>query len=250
MDMIEGNEMKIIYDFERYQFYQYFLSAKYVAPLIGLFAVFQFMYSLPPAEIVSSFAIMGLVLFVIMAWVGMSCQEIEPEVSEQLIILRMQSERKYYIGQVLFFGVLSGMVTLLSLCFPVADHYLKGKMLFERDILVSDIIGGILLMFACSFVGSMVGGIFSSRIIRKRALGILLTIFCALVSVTRIGIVAEVPISKYILWIVPPVSDVVGWFSREEYFQMGKAMGAFFLLMGYGIILAAIKVELYRIRKF
>lgn len=242
--------MKIINELVRYQYQQYVLSAKYVVPLIGLFAVFHFMYSLPPAEIVSSYAIMGLVLFVIMVWVGMTCQEIEPEVSEQIIILRMQSERKYYIGQLLFSGVLSGVVTLLSLCFPVVVHYLYGKVLFARDILVSDITGGILFMFACSFVGSMVGGIFSPRIIRKRAGGIVLTIFCALVSVTRIGIVAEVPISKYILWIVPPVSDVVGWFTREEYFEMGKVIGAFFLLMGYGIVFAVIKVELCKIRKF
>ena len=242
--------MKIMNELVRYQYRQYLLSAKYVAPLIGLLAVFQVMYSLPPAEIVSSFAIMGIVLFVIMVWVGMTCQEIEPEVSEQIIILRMQSERKYYIGQVLFSGVLSGVVTLLSLCFPVAEHYLLGKILFVRDILVSDIIGGILLMFACSFAGSMVGGIFSPRIIGKRVVGTILTIFCALVSVTRIGIVAEVPISKYILWIVPPVSDVVGWFTREEYFALGKVIGAFFLLMSYGIVLAVIKVELRKIRKF
>ena len=140
-----------------------------------------------------SYAIIGLVLFGTMVWVGMTCQEIEPEVSEQIIILRMQSERKYYIGQLLFSGVLSGVVTSLSLCFPVVVHYLHGKVLFARDILVSDITGGILFMFACSFAGSMVGGIFSSRIIRKRVVGIILTIFCALVSVTRIGIVAEVP---------------------------------------------------------
>ena len=242
--------MKIMNELVRYQYRQYVLSAKYVVPLIGLFAVFQFMYSFPPAEIVSSFAIMGLVLFVIMVWVGMTCQEIEPEVSEQIIILRMKSERKYYIGPVLCSGVLSGVVTLLSIGFPVVVHYLQGKMLFARDILVSDIIGGILLMFACSFVGSMVGGIFSSRIIRKREGGIVLTIFCALVSVTRIGIVENVPISKYILWIVPPVADVVGWFTREEYYDMRKIIGAFFLLMGYGIVLAVVKVELCKIRKF
>ena len=105
-------------------------------------------------------------------------------------------------------------------------------------------------MFACAFAGSMVGGIFSPRIIGKRVVGTILTIFCGLVSVTRIGIVAEFPVSKYILWIVPPVSDVVGWFTREDFFQMGKVIGAFFLLMSYGIVLAVIKVELRKIRKF
>ena len=242
--------MKMINELVRYQYKQYVLSAKYVVPFIGLFTVFQIMYSVMPVDIVSNFAVMSLVLFIIMVGIGRTCQEIESEVPEQIIILRMQSERKYYIGQVLFAGVLSGMITLLSLCYPVIDHFLNGKMLFVRNIQAPDIIGGFLLMFACSFVGCMVGEIFSPRVIRKREARIVLTLIYALISVVRIGIAAEIPISKYILWLVPPVSDVVGWFTREEYFQMGKVIGAFFILMAYGSALAVIKVELSRIRKF
>ena len=242
--------MKVINEFVKYQFKQYVLSAKYVVPLIGLFAVFQIMFSLMPIGIVSCFSIMSLVLFIIMVGVGMTCQAIEPEVSEQIIILRIQSERKYYIGQVLFFAVLSAMVTLLSLCYPVIDHFLNGKMLFTRNIQPLDIIGGFLLMFSCSFVGCMVGEIFSPRVIRKRKMGMILTIIYALICVVRIGIVAEVPILKYILWIMPPVSDVVGWFTKDEYFQMGKVLAAFFILVVYGCAIAVIKVEVSRIRKF
>ena len=242
--------MKVINEFVRYQYKQYVLSAKYLVPLIGLFVVFQIMYSAMPIDIVSNFTLMSLFLFMIMVGVGMTCQAIEPEVSEQIIILRIQSERKYYIGQVLFLAVLSGMVTMLSLCYPVIDHFLNGRMLFTRNIQPSDIIGGFLLMFAYSFVGSMIGAIFSPRVIKKRETGIILPIICALIAVVRIGIVAEAPILKYILWIVPPVSDVVGWFMKDEYFQMGKVLAAFFILMAYGCVLAIIKVEVSRIRKF
>lgn len=242
--------MKVINELVKYQYKQYVLSAKYVVPFIGLFVVFQVMYSVMPIDIVSNFALMSLILFIIMVGVGMTCQAIEPGVSEQIIILRIQSERKYYIGQVLFFAVLSGLVTLLSLCYPVIDHFLNGKMLFMRNIQPPDIIGGFLLMFACSFVGCMMGEIFSPRVIRKRETGIILTIICALISVVRIGIVAEAPIMRYILWIVPPVSDVVGWFMSDEYFQMGKVLAAFFILMAYGCALAVIKVKAAGIRKF
>lgn len=242
--------MKVINELVKYQYKQYVLSVKYLVPLIGLFVVFQVMYSVMPIDIVSNFTLMSLILFIIMVGVGMTCQTIEPEVSEQIIILRIQSERKYYIGQVLFFAALSAIVTLLSLCYPVIKHFLNGKMLFTRNIQLPDIIGGFLLMFACSFVGCMVGDIFSPRVIRKRETGMILTIILALISVVRIGIVAEAPILKYILWIVPPVSDMVGWFTRDEFFQMGKVLAAFFILMIYGCALAVIKVEVSRNRKF
>lgn len=242
--------MKMINEFVRYQYKQYVLSAKWVIPFIVLLAVFRVMYSILPIDVVGNFSIMSLVLFLIMVGIGMTCQGIEPEVSEQIIILRMQSERKYYIGQVLFLGTLSGIVTVICLCYPVIGHYWYGKMLFTRNIHVSDIIGGLLLMFASSFLGCMLGAIFSPRIIRERKIRLALSSVCALISVVKIGIVAEVPISKYILWIVPPVSDVVGWFMKDEYFQMGKIIGAFFILMVYGIVLAVIKVEWSKIRKF
>lgn len=242
--------MKMINEFVRYQYKQYVLSAKYVVPFIGLFAVFGVMYSVTPIAVVSNFAVMSLVLFMFMVGIGMTCQEIEPEVSEQIIILRMQSARKYYIGQVLFSGILSGVVTVFTLCYPILFHYWHGKMLFTRNIQASDITGGLLLMFACSFVGCMVGGIFSPRIIRERKAGTALTIICALVSLVKIGIADEFPVSKYILWIMPPVSDMVRWFMTEEYFQLGKVIEAFFILMAYGSVLAVIKVELSRIRKF
>ena len=243
--------MKMINEFVRYQYKQYLLSAKWVIPFIVLLAVFRVMYSILPIDVVSNFSIMSLVLFLIMVGIGMTCQGIEPEVSEQIIILRMQSERKYYIGQVLFLGTLRGIAAAICLCYPVIGHYCwYGKMLFTRNMYISDIIGGLLLMFACSFLGCMLGAIFSPRIIRESKIRFLLAIVFALISVVRIGIVAEVPISKYILWIVPPVSDVVGWFMKEEYFQMGKITGAFFILMVYGIALATIKVEWSKIRKF
>ena len=242
--------MKMINEFVRYQYKQYVLSAKYVVPFIGLFAVFGVMYSVTPIAVVSNFAVMSLVLFMFMVGIGMTCQEIEPEVSEQIIILRMQSARKYYIGQVLFSGILSGVVTVFTLCYPILFHYRHGKMLFTRNIQASDITGGLLLMFACSFVGCMVGGIFSPRIIRERKAGTALTIICALVSLVKIGIADEFPVSKYILWIMPPVSDMVRWFMTEEYFQLGKVIEAFFILMAYGSVLEVIKVELSRIRKF
>ena len=105
-------------------------------------------------------------------------------------------------------------------------------------------------MFVYSFVGCMVGEIFSPRVIRNREAGIIMTIMCAMITVVKIGIVAEIPMLKYILWIVPPVSDVVRWFMEDEFFQMVKVLGAFFVLMAYGCVLVAIKVEVSRIRKF
>ena len=113
-----------------------------------------------------------------------------------------------------------------------------------------DLIGGGLLMVACSFVGGIVGGLFHNRLFANPRLELVLTSAVALLAICRNGIVAKFAFTKFILWIIPPVSDVVSWFTNEEYFDMGKLMMGFLILMLYGVILAALEVELLRKKKF
>ena len=242
--------MKTMKELIRYQYRQYMLSGKYILPLITLLAVISVMYTVTPVGVVSSFSMMSLFLFLIMVWVGVVSQEIEPEVSEQIIILRLQSERIYYTSQILFMGMVSAVATGISIGVPMLNHILHGGGVFGRGILLFDVIGGFLLMCVCSFNGAMAGGIFHPRIVRDRKIGMGATFFLALLVIVRIAVIHRFPVSKFVLWLVPPVSDVVSRFSNQEYFNMGKIMIVFGVLMGYGVIMAVLRVELLRIRKF
>ena len=244
------NDLRIVCELIRYQYKQYMRSGKWIVPWIALVGIYSFMYSVAPYKIVNSFSIMGLFLFSVMAWVGVTNQEVEPEVSEQIMVLRVQSERKYYISHILFLGIISVAVTVISIAVPVASHILHGSALFDRKVVWSDFAGGFLLMFSCAFVGTMVGELFHPRIIEEKKIGLGLTFFLALLAIVRNGVIYKYSFSKYILWIVPPVSDVVSWFSNRDYFDMAKAVAGFALLMLYGVILAVIKVELLRKKKF
>ncbi len=242
--------MKIINELIRYQYRQYMLSAKYILPLIVLLALISVMYTVVPVGVVSSFSMMGLFLFLIMVWVGVTGQEIEPEVSEQIIILRIQSERIYYVSQILFMGMVSVAAAGISIGVPLLNHMIHRGGVFGRKLLLTDIIGGFLLIVVCGWNGAMVGGIFHPRIIKDRKIGMGAAFFLALLAVTRIAVIHRFPVSKFVLWLVPPISDVVSRFSGQEYFNIGKIMAAFGVLMGYGIIMAVLKIELLRIRKF
>ena len=242
--------MRIMCELIRYQYKQYKLSAKWVMPCAGLLAAYATMYYVAPVGVVSVFSMMGLFLFCIMVWIGVTNQDVEPEVSEQVMILRLQSERKYYLCHIIFLAGICVWITLLSMLVPILKHILLGNSFFDRSLIWSDIIGGFLIMFACSFVGAMVGELFHTRIVKKREYAIGATVFVALVAVTRNGIIADYSFAKYILWVIPPVSDVVSWFSNEVYFDMMKLLGGFGLLLAYGIIQAIVKVELLCRKKF
>ncbi len=242
--------MKAICEMIRYQYKQYMLSAKWVMPLIVLLGTLGMMYSMPPVGIVNSFSITGIFLFVIMVWIGKTIQGVEPEVSEQVMILRLKSERKYYLCHIIFMMCICVVVTGISIVVPVFIHIRSGNGLLSRQLIWSDFVGGGLLMFACSFIGGMVGELFQIRVIKNRKVGIGLTFFIALLTVCRNGVIAEFATMKYILWVIPPISDVVSWFTNESYYNMGDAVSGFILLLIYGVVMAVGNVELLRKVKF
>lgn len=242
--------MKVICEMIRYQYKQYMMSAKWVMPFIMLLGTLSMMYSMPPVEIVNSFSITGIFLFVIMVWIGKTIQGVEPEVSEQVMILRLKSDRKYYLCHIIFMMCICVVVTGISILVPFFVHIRSGNALLLRRLIWSDFVGGGLLLFACSFTGGMVGELFHVRVIQNRNVGMGLTFLIALLAVCRNGVIAEYALTKYILWVVPPISDVVSWFTNESYYNMGEVMRGFVLLLIYGGVMAVMKVELLRRVKF
>ncbi|MBD5481648.1 MAG: hypothetical protein HDR15_03820 [Lachnospiraceae bacterium] len=242
--------MKAIWETIRYQYKQYMISAKWVMPFIVLLGTLSMMYSIAPVEIVSSFSMTGIFLFVIMMWIGRTMQGVEPEVSEQVMILRLKSHRKYYLCHIIFMLCICAVVTGVSIVVPVFIHIWSGNALLSRQFIWSDFVGGGLLMFTCSFVGGMAGELFHIRIMKNSTVGTGLTFFIALLAVCRNGVIAEFAAMKYILWVIPPISDVVSWFTNESYFNMGEVVRGLILLLVYGVVMAVMKVELLRRVKF
>lgn len=242
--------MKMVCDVMRYQYKQYMFSAKWVMPFVLLIAFIASFYSISPVEIVNSFAITGLVLFAIMVWVGVTTQELEPEISEQIMILRLKSARKYYICHILFLAFLCVIGVLISMGIPLLKNLLVSGIVFSRKVEGTDVVGGFSLLFACAFTGAMLGELFHVRIIKERTPAVGMTFFVAIFAIVRSGLVEEYPISGFLTWVIPPVSDVVSWFSNASNFDMGKLLGGFTLLMLYAIIMAVIKVRLLCWRKF
>lgn len=242
--------MKIVNDVIQYQYKQFMMSSKWIMPFIVMIAFVAAVYGMAPVGIVSSYSITGLFLFLIMVWVGVMSQELEPEVSEQIMILRLESDKKYYLCHVLFLVMLSGVVTIGMIVLPIVMNLLRMNKLFDRSLCWSDIIGGVLLMFSCSVLGTATGELFHIRIAKNYTVTVGLTFFVALLALVRSGVIAKYPVSKFLLWVIPPVSDVVGWFSNEMYFDLGKVVAACSLLMCYTVIFIIIKMELLCRKKF
>lgn len=183
-----------------------------------------------------------LLVFFIMAWAGVTTCSQEPEVSEQIILLRLKERRAYYISHVVFQLILSFLVALLSILVPVVQNARGGNHFFLEEVTRLDVFGGFLILSATAFAGSALDEISHSRLIKGRRISVSLVFLLALLSVLKGVLIKNVPAAKIILWMLPPVSDAINLFSRSIHLSIQAVLLGSGILFLSGIIWSVLKV--------
>lgn len=234
----------------KYRFKQYIKTSKVAMPLLVLVAVQYVLYSMIPVGVVESFVLSSIYVFLIMVWVSLGVSDLEDPVSEQIIILRIQSEGKFYFSQILFLAALSAAAAFLAVLAPMFLNLVNHNQVFTRSLTLSDIICSYLLLWASAFLGSSLGDFFPARIMKDRKSAILLTLLITIISVAKGSILDTLPLPAILLCFIPPMSEVFTIFGLDEYFQIGKVVLGVVVLFGYGCVMAVIKVRLLMRNKF
>ena len=234
----------------KYRFKQYIKTSKVAMPLLALVAVQYVLYTMIPVGVVESFVLSSIYVFLIMVWVSLGVSELEDPVSEQIMILRIQSEGKFYFSQILFLAAISAAAAFLSVLAPVFINLVNHNQVFTRSLIPADIISSYLLLWASAFLGSSLGGFFPARIMKDRKSAILLTILITIISVAKGSILDTLPLPAILLCFIPPMSEVFTIFGLDEYFQIGKVVLGVVVLFGYGCVMVVIKIRLLIKNKF
>lgn len=242
--------MRKIIEYLKFQLQMYFKGSSFVMPLIAAAVFLYMMYSIKPLNVVSSYLISSTVIFLLMMWVGLSVSSGENVVSEQLILLRMQSEGGYYTGKIIFLGCIVLLFDGLFTFFPVVQNLINSGGMFVRPLLVSDVVNAFFIQGGCAIAGAALGSLLHPRVMIDRKLAILLTVLLAVLSVARVSVTAWLPALKVILWVLPPVMLPAEVFGNSEYFQGGQTAWIFIELMIYGIVYCAVKSLLCHRNKF
>lgn len=242
--------MQIISELIKYHWQQYLKTNKFVMPFAALIIMLYTIYSSKPVGVVDSLTSSCLFVFLIASWIGISVCALEYPASEQVIILKIKSHKKYYFNHTLFLVSLSAITALISTVVPILINLSNGGRLFNRSLLFSDIISGFLLLFLSSFLGCTLGELSHPRMIQDRKSALLIIFFIDIVSVIKTALLTSFPILKLILWIVPPISLVPTAFTNSKYFMWKTTALASAVLILYSCILAFLKIMLLSKRKF
>lgn len=242
--------MKKIINLVKFQLQLYFKGSLFVMPLIAAAVYLYIMYSIQPLSVTSSYLLSGTFLFLLMTWVGLTTASGENEVTEQVLVLRVQHAGSYYAGKVIFLMCIAFLADLLCTVFPVIQNMVNGYKLFDRQLLVSDVLNAFLLQYGCAFAGAGLGSFLHPRVMKDRKLAIILTVLLAALAVAGPSLGSYLPAAKAFLWLLPPVMLPAQVYGNSQYFTWGQTLIIFFLLLLYGMIYSAVKSLLCHKSKF
>lgn len=226
----------------KYQLQQYFKTNKFVMPFAVLIILLYGNYSNMPADFVSCQMLSDAYVFLIMVWVGVTLCDLEYAVSEQIMILRVQSARTYYISQVLFALLLCLAVSAISIGVPLLQNLVNARAFFRRPVLFSDAAGGFFLLFFCAFAGTALGELAHPRLIKDRKTAVVCVFLLAMLSVLK-GVITEKAVAlKLVLWILPPIWEVSRIFADADYLYAGYLAAAGGILLLSGLFFTVVKI--------
>lgn len=202
----------------------YLKSNKLVMPLLLWLVFLRIGYSQKPLEYLPNIVMSAGVLLFITTWLGFSYMDLEDPITEQIMILKLSSIHWYNISKIIFLIGISLMMSLISVAVPVIQNILLRGSLFKREIIYSDVLGAVLLHFLIAVLGAMVGALAHPRIIKNRKLAVLAAGSVALIGYT-IGIIkSNFPVAKLVIWVFPPVYDILEKFNGLEYFSLSNML--------------------------
>ncbi len=205
-------------------------SRKWLVPAVLFILYLGMSYSVGPLDILSSFGICSLAVFVGMTAIFFMYEGIHYQAMDQTVFIRISGKKSFYAGKVLLVGKAGMIVGAVSVLAPVIQYMINGKDFFTTPLTMEIAISGFVLCFLSGFCGGMTAILLNDRFIPKKEASIVLCILIVLLTIVKGGLHEKFPFVKWISWVLPPLYDLSSAYTRGSSFLL-KDTGIYFLWM-------------------
>ncbi|MDP4093226.1 MAG: hypothetical protein Q8920_07680 [Bacillota bacterium] len=213
-----------------YMFRDYLRSYKYIVPIL-LFIVFLLgIYVDQPVDVLGSYIITSIFVYFISAWLALGFLDTEDNVQQQLTILHSGNQSIYYLCKIVFVWVITLLLSLIAVVYPILIHA------FMRPIDSTDLLLGFLSHVTLGLLGTSIGCLFNTRLIRDRRLALLGLYLVIIISIIQGTLISAVPFLKYIIYLLPPVYFTMNNISTASNLKPIDLSSNIDILLYFGII--------------
>lgn len=192
-----------------YQYKKFITAYQYIAPCMFFLTALIMLYFYSGQPILSSFASSAIILLFIMTWLTTIILNLENIEEQQLLFVQLNGKRKYILGKLVFSCLVSIPFILFAVAYPIVT------MRFEQHLSVSNILLGIYIHIALALLGIVF------TLLLKVIQGLsqkyrwLVLVLIYLISILKIPLIQNFSILKFILWVFPPVSELLSVYNKD-----------------------------------
>jgi hypothetical protein len=230
-----------VFAFVVYQLKSFGLSLKFIPPATLYFAWVFISYAYKNVPILSSYGSTAMVLYPIMAWMTMALFHLEEESEKHILFSHLGNKGRYLLGKWLTLLVTMFPLLLFAIFYPIITSSFKGNMSFELFSI------GVYVHLVFSAFGMLVGSLFSTTNLATKKYSWLSAALVMVVSFSAKSMIEGVAFIKWILWVVPPVFDVLSLVGNGDgiFLNTSSIMNDVWVIL-YLMIGFTILVPLYR----
>lgn len=229
--------------FIRYQTISIIRSLKFIPPVVVFLAWVFIQYAYKNVPILSSYGGSSIALYLAVTWITMAIFTLQEESEKHILFTHLGNKLSYLIGTWLAALVMMIPLLLFAILFPIVTGSFKGSMTVE--------------LYAFSFFshivfalfGFIVGTIFSATKLAVKKYAWLSAVFVIVVSLAAKPLIETAPVLKAVVWIFPPVYQVIEHMNGGELLLMKESLlGNVTFAISYILIGGAITMLLFRKR--
>ncbi|WKU12439.1 hypothetical protein [Staphylococcus devriesei] len=189
--------------FINYQLKNFVRSYKYIAPLATFFIILVVIYFYSNQPVLSSFASTSMILLFISAWLTSIIVNLDSIEEKHLLFTQLKSKNAYLTGKLLFTCLILLPIVFCAILYPIIT------MRFEYWPSLSEILIGLYLHLVITIVGIILTTLINSIPTLSNKFIWLLIVLIFLISILKVTIIQAIPVLKFILWIFPPISELL-----------------------------------------
>lgn len=229
-----------------YEMHVYVKSGKSMVPVICYAAWLGLAYGFGSGtvDVLGSYGMCALVNFIVMTAIGTTFANRHDQMIEMVFLTRLRKKEQLYMSHLLLIYAFSAMLAAAGILIPLLFYILGGFVLYSRCPGIADVAAGGGAMFLTGACGGVIGLFSNGRIIGKREGAILLEVFFPLLTLIKTGLGEQAPVLKYLLYVLPPVSDLAVRFNKMEFFVFRQGIGLILWMVIYVFVISGIYVRI------
>lgn len=226
--------------FIKYQLKSYLRSLKIIPPVTIFLAWVFILYAYKNVEILSSYAVSSIALYLTMAWVAMTIFSLEEESEKHILYANLGTKLKYLVGKWITCTIIWLPLFLFAEFYPIIMGNFKGSLsgVHYGLSLNSHLILGLF--------GMLVGTLFSATRFATKKYAWLSAVLVLVISLAYESLVELTVWMKAVLWVFPPVISVISHLSIGDVVDVGHEFWLNqALVVGYGLMGGMLLIWLY-----